>query len=95
MTVATYNVGDTIYLKTDTFDKANKNNSAVVLQVQPESQGRVRYRIRFTSENFDRTVAEEDIDNSLSLKTIVSREDESSTNTTGSWINQTSIRTKK
>jgi hypothetical protein len=61
-----YQTGDMIVLKDGPVRMARSNGSCKVLATLPESQGARRYRVRFDSETFDRSVSEDEIDLSRS-----------------------------
>lgn len=57
-----YQSGDLIVLKDGPLRVSRSNGSCKVLAALPESQGTKRYRVRFDSETFDRSVSEDEID---------------------------------
>ncbi|MBB4954935.1 hypothetical protein H4S14_002828 [Agrobacterium vitis] len=57
-----YQTGDMIVLKDGPVRIARSTGSCKVLATLPESQGVRRYRVRFDSETFDRSVSEDEID---------------------------------
>ncbi|TWD53351.1 hypothetical protein FB480_104172 [Agrobacterium vitis] len=57
-----YQSGDMIVLKDGPLRVSRSNGSCKVLVALPESQGAKRYRVRFESETFDRSVSEDEID---------------------------------
>lgn len=57
-----YQTGDMIVLKDGPVRIARSNGSCKILAALPESQGSKRYRVRFESETFDRSVSEDEID---------------------------------
>ncbi len=57
-----YKAGDTVVLKDGPFRMVKSAGSCKILAAMPELQGSLRYRIRFDSENFDRSISEGDID---------------------------------
>lgn len=57
-----YQTGDMIVLKDGPVRIARSNGACKVLATLPESQGAKRYRVRFESETFDRSVSEDEID---------------------------------
>ncbi|HBF32429.1 cold-shock protein [Rhizobium sp.] len=57
-----YQTGDMIVLKDGPVRIARSNGACKVLAALPESQGAKRYRVRFESETFDRSVSEDEID---------------------------------
>jgi hypothetical protein len=57
-----YQAGDVIVLKQGGIRIARSNGSCKVLSTLPESQGAKRYRVRFETETFDRSVSEDEID---------------------------------
>jgi len=62
MGVHRYRIGDTVILKDGPVRMAKASGVCKVLAALPESQGSRRYRVRFDSENFDRSIAEDEID---------------------------------
>jgi len=90
----TYKTGNIVVLKSrNNGDPASQQNARIITAM-PETQGSRRYRIRLDSENFDRTVSQDDIDPAASANqtlaavvTIVSKP--------GGWINHDLVRTKR
>lgn len=89
-----YLSGDRIVLKASSPADHTATLSAMIVAVMPENQGTRRLRIRLDGENFDRTVSEDDIDQTLSP----SRKPDAAAHQTiksGGWINHDLVRTRK
>ncbi len=89
-----YKIGNVIVLKSRHHGDLASQQSAKIVAVMPETQGGRRYRIRLANENFDRTVAHDDIDVEASVRQTpdaiapkVSKP--------GGWINHDLVRTRK
>jgi len=93
MGVHRYRVGDTVILKDGPVRMAKASGVCKVLAALPESQGSRRYRVRFDSENFDRSVAEDEIEAGRSTTSASSpaRSNEDK----DPWLKASSIRTAK
>ncbi|MGV2127887.1 cold-shock protein [Agrobacterium vitis] len=66
MTAHLYKTGDMVVLKDGPVRLSRSVGVCKVLATLPESQGARRYRVRFESETFDRSIAEDEIDVSRS-----------------------------
>ncbi|MBB3383332.1 cold-shock protein (plasmid) [Rhizobium sp. WW22] len=88
-----YRPGDSIVLKPGIF--GNAQPAGRIVSVLPVSQGVVHYRVRFQSENFERSVRQDDIDAGASPSSLSPAQAEISQTSKSSWINSNSIRTKK
>lgn len=100
MSEVRYAPDDMVVLHARTFQGVPQQVTVRIVACQPETRGAVRYRVRLSGENFDRTVGVEDIDMASS------QAKGSSTHTGGqealsrqrpgsSWINTAAIRTRK
>ena len=87
-----YQPGDTIILKVRV-----PEGSGRVVSVFPETQGSPpRYRVRFQNENFERNIAQDEIDTDASIARMRDVPNTAPVGTTSSsWINSNAIRTKK
>ncbi|MCJ8509480.1 cold-shock protein [Rhizobium lemnae] len=90
-----YIAGDRIVLKAGASGHAQGEGR--IISVQPESQsgGPTRYRVRFNEESFDRTLAEDDIDASLSISSKQQPKADEEHKPASGWINLNSMKIKK
>ncbi|NKN36886.1 cold-shock protein [Agrobacterium sp. a22-2] len=88
-----YKAGDHIVLKDGPVRTAKPSGDCRILAAMPESQGSRRYRIRFDTENFDRSIAEDEIDSGRSPTT--GSTPSPNIKGTGTWLKASSVRTKK
>lgn len=93
MSIHRYKAGDTIVLKKGPVRAAIAAGSGKVLATLPESQGALRYRVRIESENFDRSVAEDEIDSGRSAEGRKSAPEKEPMGQ--SWLTSGGIRTRK
>lgn len=93
MAATLYRPGTAIILKSRSLGSEQIETRAVVVSVQPETRGAIRYRIRIEGERFERTVSQDDIDALGSptpdVVTAVGPGGKSS------WINHATVRTRK
>ena len=90
-----YQSGDTIVLKARVLGGVQPAGSGRISSVLPETQGSSpRYRVRFQNENFDRNIAEDEIDADVSTTRMVEQSAKPH-EMRSSWINSNTIRTKK
>ncbi|MBB3590761.1 hypothetical protein FHX08_001105 [Rhizobium sp. BK529] len=96
MTYRRYGPGDTVVLKHGVLGSAQPSGSGKVLSILPAAQGFVHYRVRFQSENFERSIRQDDIDGLASPSSSPpSQARAAPESSTSSWINSNSIRTRK
>jgi hypothetical protein len=96
MSEVRYAPDDMVVLNARTFQGVPQQVTVRIVACQPETRGTVRYRVRLSGENFDRTVGVEDIDALASPGTGVSPPVTALRPKPGSsWINAASIRTRK
>ena len=93
MTQHLYKAGDIVVLKDGPFRMVKSAGSCEILAALPESQGSRRYRIRFDTENFDRSISEGDIDVAHSPETGSIKSP--STEGKDPWLKANSVRTGK
>lgn len=91
-----YHCGDTVFLKSGALGNAQPDGPGRIVSVMPEAQGTVRYRVRFQHENFERSVALDEIDASMSTASRLGKGESLSPRETGSsWINLNTIKIRK
>ena len=95
MAAIRYNTGETIVLKARSLGGMQPQGAGRIVAVLPETRGAVCYRVRFANENFDRNIAEDDIDVSASSARDPQRQGTVSHETGTRWINSNSIKTRK
>ncbi|MCO6186762.1 cold-shock protein [Rhizobium sp. L1K21] len=102
MTTPHFHPGDLIVLKPRTLGRVEFKGSARIVAVQPaETHGHVRYRVRLDEENFDRTVAHDDIEAPAAQAADASQAADAdgsagvaTHNPAPSWVNINTIRTR-
>ncbi|MCD2172759.1 cold-shock protein [Rhizobium sp. C4] len=97
MTEVRYNPDDMVVLRPRSLQGVPQQITVRIVSCQPETTtGAIRYRVRLPRENFDRTISSDDIDVLASPATGVRAPDPISRPKTGSsWINASTIRTRK
>ena len=91
-----YKSGDTVFLKPGVIGNNQPKGPARVMSVMPEGQGVVRLRVRFQQENFDRSIAIDEIDLSASTTPTPRTSENTAVREAGSsWINLSSIKVRK
>jgi len=95
MAAVRYRSGDMIVLKSRTLGGAQSQGQGHVVALMPETQGAVRYRVRLQGENFDRSISEDDIDTQASATREPDTKSVAPRQSGSSWIDLSSIRTKK
>jgi len=90
-----YHPGDAIALKPRIWGALQPGGRGQVVSVLPETQGSVRYRVRLHGECFDRSISQEDIDNTASSAPMPDEKEAPSSDTGWRWINSDTIRTRK
>lgn len=91
-----YQCGDTVYLKPGVLGNSQPTGPARVISVMPEGQGVVRLRVRFQHENFERSVAVDEIDAPASATSAPRMNEGPAVREAGSsWINLNSIKIRK
>ncbi len=100
MSEVRYAPDDMVVLHARTFQGLPQQVTVRIVACQPETRGAVRYRVRVSGENFDRTVGVEDIDTASSQAMgsaphAGSQETSSRHKLGSSWVNTAAIRTRK
>ncbi|WP_332304522.1 cold-shock protein [Rhizobium sp. GR12] len=91
-----YRSGDAIFLKPGVLKGDQPKGPGRVVSALPETQGAVRYRVRFQYENFERNIALDEIDVAASSSSRpVEVEGSSSRDAGTSWINSNTIKIRK
>lgn len=91
-----YRSGDTIVLKARVLGGVQPEGSGRITSVLPETQGSSpRYRVRFQNENFERNIAQDEIDPDASTARMQDVQNAAPRGATSSWINPNTIRTRK
>lgn len=88
-----YEAGDTIYIEKQKFGKEEPYGEATVVARLPVVNSLTFYRVRFDGERFERKINSELIARGVS--TTVKSDDSHSSKPQSSWINMSSIKTKK
>ncbi|HZG28970.1 hypothetical protein SAMN05421890_1890 [Ensifer adhaerens] len=96
MSEVRYAPDDMVVLHARTLDGVAQQVTVRIVACQPETRGTVRYRVRLTGENFDRTVSSHDIDTMASpARGTIGKSATSRPEPGSSWINAAKIRTRK
>ncbi|MFS8123437.1 cold-shock protein [Rhizobium sp. BR 250] len=91
-----YRCGDAVFLKPGVLGGNQPDGPGRIVSVMPEAQGAVRYRVRFQHENFERSIALDEIDVPTSPPTRPGRSESPSPREAGSsWINLNTIKIRK
>lgn len=90
-----YEPGDSIVLKQGTFGSAQPFGVGRIVSVMPAAQGFIHYRVRFSNENWERSVRQDDIDVLASSSPLAPIETPIAESPKSSWINANSIRIRK
>ncbi|AAK90262.2 cold-shock protein [Agrobacterium tumefaciens] len=91
-----YRCGDDVFLKSGVLGNTQPDGPGRITSVMPEAQGTVRYRVRFQHENFERSVALDDIDAQMSTASRPGKGESHAPRETGSsWINLNTIKIRK
>ena len=96
MATRLYQPGDTIVLKPGVLGNARPFGGGRIVSVLPAAQGVIHYRVRFQNENYERSIRQDDIDVLASSSSLSPAETPASPEgAKTSWINSSSIRTRK
>ena len=95
MAVHRYKVDDRISIKAGSSRLQKPEGDCRVVAVLPESSGALQYQVRFDGENFDRRVAEPDIDSEKSSSSAVRAKKSAPAVDKGPWIKSVSAKSGK
>ncbi|MCZ7486989.1 cold-shock protein [Rhizobium rhizogenes] len=90
-----YRSGDAIVLKAGVLGSNQPSGPGRITMVLPETQGLVRFRVRFQNENFERNIASDEIDTASSLSRGMDAESLAPRASGSSWINTSTIKVRK
>lgn len=90
-----YRSGDTIVLKSRALGSIEPKGAGRIISLLPETQGSVRYRVRLQNENFDRSIAQDDIDAKASPARKPNGRNTAFHEAGSSWVDPNAIRTRK
>ncbi len=90
-----YRPGDTVILKARVLGSTQPQGTGRIISQLPETSGSLRYRVQFSSENFERSIEQDDIDTVVSAATVHRPHRASDNGGIGSWVKTNAIRTRK
>ncbi|CUX50351.1 cold-shock protein [Rhizobium oryzihabitans] len=90
-----YRSGDAIVLKAGVLGANQPSGPGRIIAVLPETQGLVRFRVRFQHENFERNIALDEIDAASSSSRARDVENSAPRAPGSSWINTNTIKIRK
>lgn len=90
-----YRSGDAIVLKAGVLGANQPSGPGRIIAVLPETQGLVRFRVRFQHENFERNIALDEIDAASSSSRGRDVENSAPRAPGASWINTNTIKIRK
>lgn len=88
-----FSIGDTIFLKDGPVRVARGAGACKIVATLPETGSIRQYRVRYETENFDRCIAEDDIDPTRSHSS--KKTQAPSNKEKGPWLKASSVRTAK
>ena len=90
-----YRPGDTVVLKARVLGSTQPEGSGRIVSQLPEANGLLRYRVRFSSENFERSIEQDEIDTVVSASPAARSHRVADNGGSGSWVKSNTIRTRK
>lgn len=90
-----YQSGDTIVLKSRVLGGLQPEGPGRVLSALPEAQGMARYRVQFPQENYERSISQDDIDETASAGNARDGLTAAARGGKANWINPDKIRIRK
>lgn len=90
-----YRSGDVIVLKPRVLGGAQPEGPGQIVSALPETDGLARYRVRFQSENFERSIGQDDIDAIVAGPRAREAHSIAADNRQSTWIKPNTIRVKK
>jgi hypothetical protein len=97
LSIPRYKVGDMIVLKSGLTRTLKDERSCKVIGVLPRDHVHVQYRVKFTGENFERRILEDDIDPSETVTAVTIEHAARAASETGAqpWLKPLGVRARK
>jgi hypothetical protein len=90
-----YKVGDRVAIKSGSSRTQNPLGDCSIVAALPETAGALQYQVRFDGENFDRRVAEPDIDSEKPAESAAMSGERAPVVDKGPWIKSVSSKRGK